>query len=223
MDLMVDIETFGIGSKAVMHEIGAVIFDPYGEPLDKTIDATKTFHALIDPQSCLSLGMEVDWDTLKFWFNQGALQHARLLAGPRTHVANVLMNFSDWVEKHKPAHKWGHGATFDPIILHEYYKRLRKPSPFQDFRTIRDTRTLFDEIADISRAEWDNISAREIYHHPLHDAWAQARCVQFVKQQLLDTYKRSNNGNSAGTRGIPGRDSGNAGGSGPHGEVPPAA
>ena len=223
MDLMVDIETFGIGSRAVMHEIGAVIFDPYGEPLDKTIDATKTFHALIDPQSCLSLGMEVDWDTLKFWFNQGALQHARLLAGPRTHVANVLMNFSDWVEKHKPAHKWGHGATFDPIILHEYYKRLRKPSPFQDFRTIRDTRTLFDEIADISRAEWDAISAREIYHHPLHDAWAQARCVQFVKQQLLDTYKRSNNGNSAGTRGIPGRDSGNAGGSGPHGEVPPAA
>lgn len=221
MDLMVDIETFGVGSKAVIHEIGAVIFDPYGEPLGDTIDATKTFHALVDPQSCLNLGMEVDWSTLKFWFAQGNLQHARLMAGPRTHIANVLMNFSEWIETHKPVHKWGHGATFDPIILHEYYKRLRKTSPFEDFRTIRDTRTLFDEIADITRAEWDTLCKREIYHHPLHDAWAQARCVQFVKQQLLETYKRSHNGHSSGTRGIPGRDSSDTSGGGAHGQVSP--
>ncbi|TXH56325.1 MAG: 3'-5' exoribonuclease [Desulfurellales bacterium] len=223
MDLMVDIETFGIGSKAVIHEIGAVIFDPYGAPLGENPDASVTFHALVDPQSCFNLGMEVDWSTLKFWFSQGPLHMARLTAGPRTHIANVLMNFSEWVDKHKPKHKWGHGATFDPIILHEYYKKLRKPSPFEDFRTIRDTRTLFDEVSDITRAEWDSLCTRQMYHHPLHDAWAQARCVQFVKQQLLEMYKRSHDGNSSGARGIPGRDSSDTSGGGTHGEVPPAA
>lgn len=223
MDLMVDIETFGIGSKAVIHELGAVIFEPYGDALSRTIDATKTFHALVDPQSCLSLGMEVDWSTLKFWFQQGAIGQARLIAGPRSHVANVLANFADWAEKHKPLHIWAHGATFDPIILHEYYKKLRKPSPFQDFRIIRDTRTLLDEISDMDPDTWKLLSHKEIPHHPIHDAWAQARCVQFVKQQLQDQYERSHNGNTPGTRGLPRGDSSDSGGSGAHGQVPPAA
>lgn len=219
MDLMVDIETFGIGSRAVIHEIGAVIFDPYGEPLGATLDANKTFHTLVDPQSCLTLGMEMDWDTIKFWFQQGIPGQARLLAGPRAHIANALMGLSEYIDKHAPLHIWAHGATFDPVILHEYYKRTRKPSPFQDFRRIRDTRTLFDEVADMEPDLWARLSQKAIPHHPLHDAWAQARCVQFVKQQLLDQYKRSHDGNTTGTRGLPGRDSSNSGGSGACGQV----
>lgn len=218
MDLMVDIETFSTGSKAVMHELGAVIFDPYGEALGESPDATTTFHALIDPQSCLDLGMEVDWDTLRFWFAQDAVHHARLRLKGRKHVGTVLADFSAWIDERKPEYIWGHGATFDPVILNEYYKKLRKRNPFQDFRRIRDTRTLYDEVVDITVEQWTALTRKVIPHHPLYDAWAQARTVQFVKQQL-----RRNDGNTPGARGIPRADSSDSGVSGTHSQVPAAA
>lgn len=217
MDLMVDIETFSTRSRAVMHELGAVVFDPYGPALGDNPVPDQSFHILIDPQSCLELGMEVDWDTLCWWFKQSPLNLARVISGPRHHIARALLDFKDWIENKKPERFWGHGASFDPVILNEYYVRLRKESPFKDFRKIRDTRTLFDEVTDITLTDWENLTRKQISHHPLHDAWAQARTVQFVKQQIK---MKGSDGNTTGARGIPRRDSSDASGSGAHSQVP---
>lgn len=183
--IMLDLETWGTGARAVIVEIGAVVFEPLSELLPDEPNPVSCFYSLVSPQSGLHLGMEVDADTILWWLNQDEETRKRLTRAQELDswkaVHTVLDNFNVWLQAKSAKYIWAHGATFDPVVLTEYYRRLRKEPPF-NFRNVRDTRTLFS-IASFNQAEWDSVMKRTKKHHPVYDAWAQARAVQYCLQK----------------------------------------
>src|SRR6056297_1917625 len=118
MDIMVDIETLASTSNAVIVQIAAVAFYRYsGEIHDK-------FKINIDPQSCVDLGLEMNVETIEWWFKQDEDAKRSILSRPRYIISEGLANFSKFIyENHKLIHRkdlfdpndvvlWCH-ATFD--------------------------------------------------------------------------------------------------------------
>ena len=67
-EIMVDIETMAVSSKAAILTIGAIKFDRYGE--DDNINHTDRFYSRIDMQSCVDIGLDVDPVTVNWWEKQ---------------------------------------------------------------------------------------------------------------------------------------------------------
>jgi len=183
--MMLDLETWGTGARAVIIEAAAVDFDPTGTLLGDIPVPADCFYTPVDPQSCMNLGMEVDADTIYWWLKQDDGLRGRILTSHNVMVNVAAFKFLDslneWIKSHRIKYVWSHGATFDIPILMEYYRRLRRKLPF-DHHDCRDTRTLF-AMTDIDPEKWKEVTRREKKHHPLHDAWAQARAVQYCVQQ----------------------------------------
>ena len=81
---------------------------------------------------------------------------------------------------HRP-YIWGHGADFDPPILHNAYLVCGMDRPWGKGQC-RDTRTLFE----LAGYEWKTEGPREGVHHALQDAKAAALAVQTAIRKLRD-------------------------------------
>lgn len=220
LHVMLDIETLGVDYNAPILEIGAVAFDPLGPDLPQTVNLGDTFFAMVDPGTCLPLGGEYDWNTIRWHFSQGETHRNRLVNGVRSHISTALMSLAQWIQTRKPHRVWAHGATFDPIILGYYYKKLRKELPWE-FRSIRDTRTLFDEVRDITEEEWKQLTYKAIPHYSVDDAWAQARAVQRVKKALAAKYGEITTESVPGVPSLPPGSSGGTHQAGAHSPATP--
>lgn len=120
---MVDLETLGNGSNAVIIAIGAVQFDETG--------LGQEFYTTVDPQSCVDAGMEIDVSTVMWWMKQS--DAARSAFGRTgTPVLEALLSFSDYVSDSagKKAEVWGNGATFDNVILSNAYRAVGVDKPW---------------------------------------------------------------------------------------------
>jgi len=126
--LMVDIETLGNGPRSVITQIGACYFDP------ETGSIGQTFEVNINIQSCLDIGLEIDGDTIKWWFGQ----ESRTWLNNTVPLILALRQFGQFC--HKAKHVWSH-ATFDMPILFNAYRECDEKIPFH-YRTPRDIRTL---------------------------------------------------------------------------------
>ncbi len=186
--MMLDLETWGAGSRAVIVEAGACVFEPEGDvmPVEPIVD--RCFYRAVDPQSALNLGMEVDASTILWWIGADESRRARVLDAHQNKkyakVHEFLDSLGSWMVQHKVKYIWAHGATFDPVILQEYYRRLRKDQPF-NFRNVRDTRTFYS-MFDLTEEEWKEAMQRKEKHHPVYDAWAQARAIQYCLKKERD-------------------------------------
>lgn len=130
LDLMVDIETLGTGSNALIIQIGACYFDRL------TGQIGDTFCQNISISDGLTQGFSVDGSTIEFWLQQPG--RSFLLA--TQDVKTVLEDFSKFAKRCKSV--WAH-ATFDfPILANAYY-RLHMKLPFY-YGLARDIRTLVD-------------------------------------------------------------------------------
>lgn len=164
-NVMVDLETLGNGSNAVIIAIGAVEFDTES-------GLGRVFYANIDPQSCVNAGLVMDVSTVMWWMKQSDQARAAF-DKPSTTLTEALKAFFEWYPE--DANMWGNGATFDNVILSNAYKAtgLNRPWPYWADRCYRTLKALHPDIA----------AARTGTHHnALDDATTQAtHAIQILK------------------------------------------
>ena len=165
-DLMVDIETLGNTSTAVITQIGACYFNRYnGETGDE-------FTMNINPHTCLNSGLTMDYDTVKWWMSQPKEDRGWMEDGASLVV--VLYKFYEFC-KHGTETVWAH-ATFDFPILMNAYRAISHKFPFH-FRSMRDIRTL----VDLSGLDFDK-KKKDKNHNALDDCKYQVEyCVECFK------------------------------------------
>ena len=155
--VMVDLETLGTSSNAVIIALGAAMFNKNG--------VSATFYRHIDAQSCVDAGLKIDVATVVWWMKQSDEARAAFV-DKGVPIAAALQDFSDWFQK--DACLWGNGATFDNVLLSNAYKAcgMKTPWPYWGDRCYRTVKALFDVEADAFAGA---------KHNALDDAVHQAR------------------------------------------------
>lgn len=136
MNVMVDLETLGKGPNAVIVSIGAAKFDAL------TGVSEDTFYVVVDPETSVAAGLEMDASTVVWWMSQR--EDARKVFQDPTMIPleAALTRFSAWYPE--GAALWGNGASFDNTILANAYSKTGITSPwkFWDDRCYRTLKNL---------------------------------------------------------------------------------
>lgn len=156
-NVMVDIETLGTGANSVILSIGAVEFN------NDTI--TSEFYRIIDLQSCMNAGLEMDARTLIWWMQQSDGTRTLFNSAEREILSVVLTDFSGWLPQN--ACIWGNGASFDNAILANAFDKvsIALPWKFWNDRCYRTVKNLYPNI---------KLERVGTYHNALDDAKSQA-------------------------------------------------
>jgi len=174
---MVDIETLGTRPGAPILSIGVVVFDK-----DKI---TGEWECNIDLQSSFDAGCKAEASTIYWWMRQSglALQAAFGNEFNSTPLKDALTSLYEYLQDEGVKFVWSHGATFDIPMLTEA-ARMVGVEPLVDYRSARDTRTLY-EIADINPRDFRNGTA----HKAIDDSRAQALAVMQA-WRVIDGWKK---------------------------------
>lgn len=169
LDCMLDLETYGTHSNAVVASIGAVFFS-------KDEVSKHGFYAVLDTPSQVIAGRVLDAGTVEWWLQQS--EEARAIAkAPKKEVTKVLEDFASFLGD-GDVKVWGNGADFDCVILGSLYESfgIKRPWSYGNNRCFRTLK---------------NITTRKIperkgvAHNALHDAIYQAQCAQvYLKGKL---------------------------------------
>ena len=89
-DVMLDLETIGQHSNAVIVSIGAVFFNP----LTGNIGAE--FYQVIDIEDAMKYG-EVDGSTLKWWMKQNDDARSIFNTNDTMPLKDALLEFNEWI------------------------------------------------------------------------------------------------------------------------------
>lgn len=159
-DVMLDLETLGNGPNSVIIAIGAVKFDVFG--------LGEEFYEVVDAQSCIDAGLQLDVSTVMWWMRQSDAARAEFqrTGGPLT---EVLQRFTDFLgEDMDNIRVWGNGASFDNVILGNAYRKakLEQPWKFYNDRCYRTVKNLFPLI---------ELERTGTAHNALDDAKTQAK------------------------------------------------
>lgn len=136
-DIMIDIETLGTGTDAVVISIGAISFDLTNLTLGDEFYITLKF------QDQLDKGRKIQEDTLKWWLSQDLTV---LSSAPVNQVpsGSALVDLAEFLRKCEPDIRerkvWGNGATFDISILESLYKTFNMQFPW-NYQAAMDLRT----------------------------------------------------------------------------------
>jgi len=162
-NFMVDLETMGNGPEAAIISIGVVGMDfENGELGDE-------FYAVVDLQSSIDNGGKVDPSTISWWMMQS--EDAReLFKMDGELLPSTLAKLALWLKQRSPKPKiWGHGATFDNVILSSAYKNagLHRPWSYREDRCYRTIKAMFPGVPEMEQIG--------TVHNALDDAKHQAR------------------------------------------------
>lgn len=155
INVMIDLETLGLGPDAMVLSIGAVVFDMQRELGD-------TFYIEINPET--SPG-KMDVDTVRFWMQQAKEGNMPPMLGTWDHD-NAFAQFYSWLQN-KCNYKladliiWSNGTDFD-------IPKCKNP-PWR-YNNVRDARTVFKLCGHLV----PKIPRGEGYHNALSDAVWQA-------------------------------------------------
>ena len=168
-DVMIDIETFGKGSKAAICQIAACYFDR------NTGDIGPTFKRNIDAKSCVDIGAEMEPSTIYWWLSQGKEAQASVAEGLLLNVKDVFISFNDFISRADCI--WSH-ATFDFPIVMGTYEMLRLTPSFKYWQA-RDIRTLIG----LGKVDHRKETRDGTHHDALDDAIFQAKyCAKAFRQ-----------------------------------------
>lgn len=166
MNVTFDLETLGNTSQAPIVQIAAVLFDNQGKIYD-SVDLRADLKTIPE-------GFVVDFDTLKWWFEQSDVAIKSVMThGTLTHK-DMCKEFMKWVLDIKAQYTkeivfWSH-ATFDPPILANNFKVLKMYNPIP-FRMHRDIRTLTHFAGRI------DVKRQGTHHNALDDCLYQAEYI----------------------------------------------
>ena len=162
MELMLDLETMGIGPNAAIIAIGAVAFD-----LDRLELTGQEFYQTIDLESSVEHGGGITPSTVLWWMQQS--DEARdEFKRPGGRIEEVLMYFHRWLPPTNCIQVWGNGANFDNVVLRTAYERLGLQAPwnFRNDRCFRTAKAMLPKV---------EIESTGVAHDALEDARWQAR------------------------------------------------
>lgn len=165
--VMLDLETWGVKPGAALRSIGAVCFDP------RTGTLGDTFYVNIQDESCLRAGLTQDPATVAWWAGQSLAAREALEVDPQP-IGTALTLFGQWWTSVEGVYVWGHGASFDPVLLEAAYAAALTEPPWR-FWNIRCCRTVL-ALAPLDTPE----PAGYVKHNALDDAKAQALRVSAV-------------------------------------------
>jgi len=184
--VMVDIETFGTGRKALPISIGAVKFDGT-TILDR-------FHVGIDPASAQAAGLTISADTMLWWLDDDRRDawHS-WQALDKVSLTEALQGFAMWYQTPPELNKdelpfefqnmshqvndklpiWGNGATFDNVILRDAYEAcgFDYPAPFWLDWCYRTVKSIYPTV---------KLTRVGTHHSAVDDAESQARHLQNI-------------------------------------------
>ena len=174
-DLMIDIETLGVGMNALVLSVAAVCFDRDSR------DIGPTFHAHIGAGSAQRNGAVIDASTVLWWLGRSTQARQAILTGQnctlRTEkevLRDVCRFTSEFVIEDR-VRVWALPPSFDLRILHDMADRNNFPLPWRH-RNERCLRT----AADDARAENVPRVNSDLAHDALADATAQAMWLQEI-------------------------------------------
>ncbi len=198
LDVMIDIETLGVGQDSAVLSIAAVQFnrtDIYDCPNlsiteeQQGRDTEKypsKFYKPISLLNCLALGCVIDPSTAKFWECQENKEQLGNSLVCNDSVYTVLSQLKTYLDGHCYQNIWAKSPTFDISILRSLGQRVGVDLGI-DFRKERDVRT---EISDYPRFDVREISKQLKVvdshntmlglHHPLYDCIIQIQAIQEV-------------------------------------------
>lgn len=155
--VMVDLETLGNASNSVIVAIGAVAFTKN--------ELFSSFYMVVDPESCVRAGLQMDPSTVMWWMKQSQEAREAICTLP-SNLATVLSRFNTWYPE--GACLWGNGATFDNVILDNAYKALHliPPWKYSAHRCYRTVKNLFP----VKSPTFEGVR-----HNALSDATHQAK------------------------------------------------
>lgn len=164
-DIMIDLETFGKTSNAVVVSIGAVVFDPFKGTIGET------FYRVCEIQSQLHAGRSIDESTLKWWLKQNDnAKNVLLQEGQDTD--DVVKDFIHWICcAGETVFPWGNGSIFDIGIVESLLNDYGYDSPFK-YNRIMDLRTFMR-----FNGQNQKVQRLGVHHNALDDALDQAKTV----------------------------------------------
>lgn len=174
--IMLDIETLGTSSNAVITSIGATFFNPL------TGDNGAQFYAVVNPQSCVDIGMSVDISTIMWWMRQDDEARKHLYGAEKSdRIEDVLKDFTHWIisNSDSPPKVWGNGCTFDNVILSNAYNKLGVIRPWK-YNGDMDVRTIVEIGRTCGIDPKTHIQFGGVKHNALHDAIHQAKYVSAI-------------------------------------------
>ena len=176
--VMLDLETLGKTSNAVMLSIGAAHFNLY------TGEIYSTFERQIHPQSSIDAGCEVDGDTIYWWMNQDREAQKQMQKDP-TSLGQALYEFRQWFDKigSEDTYIWCTAPDFDMPILRNAYLKLRQQPPFK-YNCVRDVRTMRSLARDTYEYYRDHPERSGIEHTSLADCLFQIDYLCDIATQL---------------------------------------
>lgn len=142
---MIDLETFGVNSRAAIVSIGAVAFDVNG-----TYDK-KPFHRYLDVDAQLKKGATVTEGTIKWWMGQGQDAREKITTATTVSPERALLDLKKYLESRGCHYLWGNSARFDLGLLSDMCEAF-DVEVFWKFRNemcYRTVKGLFPELAKI--------------------------------------------------------------------------
>lgn len=166
-NIMLDLETLGVSSNAVILSIGAVAFD------EKSLG--KEFEIHISPNDCVRYGMVVEPDTALWWMDQSDEARRAMTTAKRVPLIGALSNFVDAFEW-EGVRVWCNGASFDFPIIENAFRILGVQTPWRFWNTM-DYRTL------------KNLVPRKVYEQGRVDPKIAHSALEDAKAQALNTMR----------------------------------
>jgi exodeoxyribonuclease VIII len=174
-DVMIDLETMSTRPNAAIVAIGAVEFDI------KSLSTGRAFYRVVDLDSSIRSGGEVDADTILWWLRQSEPARLALLQDTE-HISTVLVAFSTWIRESglesDAIRVWGNGSDFDNVILASAYRRWNITLPWKFFnnRCFRTFKSIHHDI------KTERVGTA---HNALDDAMHQARHLLAIESANL--------------------------------------
>lgn len=169
-DVVVDLETLGTKSGAVIVSIGAVSFNSHDTDNWETLDDEgRCFYAVLNLDEQVLAGHTIDPDTVLWWMKQDVMAR-KVYDEHKEGVAPVLTRFAEFCEGTKRL--WGNGSSFDNVLLRALYDTYKLPFPY-NFWNDMDLRTL-KFASGIQKFDIN----QGLAHHALDDAKYEALCIQ---------------------------------------------
>lgn len=170
-EIMLDLETMGVGNDAAIIAVGAVVFDLASD----TYTEENSFYSTVDLQSAVSSGGVISPSTVMWWMQQSDEARAEFIE-EGAYIKHVLLLFGSWVGQIREMPEqpdiqvWGNGSDFDNVILRSAYERAGLPVPWH-FRENRCFRTMRAMHPTVDTSAWND----EVKHKAVDDARWQAR------------------------------------------------
>lgn len=137
-DVMLDLETMGNGISPAIIQISAVRFDlATGETSDE-------FDVIVDMQSSIDWGLDVDASTVQWWMKQDDNARKAVIADGAS-ITDALAAFCRWLGGFANSNTsvWGNGIMADNVWINAAYEKAAIESPIIYWQH-KDLRTLVD-------------------------------------------------------------------------------